>query len=126
MMQRLADPSLRKFKQIEHIIQGEHPDVWAALSFLHEYQEGWNLASRTDVLQDWLHVPKPNMASPEKPAPKQRSLLTREKTNVNQFDLLADAASAPADDDEWIDLKEDEPMNIEQEAEQGAQHTARH
>ncbi|KAK9822561.1 hypothetical protein WJX74_004715 [Apatococcus lobatus] len=121
MMGRLADPQVKRFKQIEHIIQGEHPDIWAALSFLHEYQEGWNFASRTDILQTWLHPPNQNVhASERNAASKQKPILTRPNTAVNPYEALADVPSSQAGDDAWVDVGADEPLELEQEAEQGA------
>lgn len=106
MMEHLASPQLKRFKQIKHIIEGESPDVWAALSFLHEYQEGWNFASKTDVLQAWLYPPK------QAPEPSPKTVLSRDESTWNKFSLLSidQETDGLAEENEWIDVAADEPL----------------
>ncbi len=119
-MQHLANPQIKKFKQLENIIWGENEEVAEALTYAHDYQNGWNFAVKTDVLQMWLHPPKISQKQqPQTAGPS--SILQRADATESRFSILSlepDGDNTQQDDD-WVDVAPPEPLEATEVEEQG-------
>ena len=130
-MEQLANPHLKKFLQLQQIIQGESPDIASALTGLHEYQESWNFVSKKDVLQAWL-LPQHSNQQAHPQSEKPRSILSRADANENRFSALSAESDSAASkqESEWPDLTpmeqsdEGEEEVVEDEEEQGGYSTS--